>query len=490
MNAEKFDIEKMLQEDAESIEIDLDFKAKLKANIMKNNSSFEGNNIIDFNRKTSVKPDNKLKDITSYKKYLKIASSFAIVGLIGFRVGVGNLGVAKVEIPNKIEVLDTVVYNVIPNNEAASANNSNDSKNEEGIKAPVQEVAKNSENDATNPDDQNKTSNSDSNENGVDETPSTDNNTDGQYVATAKDGTGSEQGNSNTGREEIPFEKPGIVDPSKETDNTETDFNEIIEKKDNKQFASGNTPSEDKDSKGESVLVTHAKENGLDLYYGTLTIKEDGLFSIKDNNVYIKNGDSEELIFAQEDNCELLGIKKINDNEVILYKGSFNNQEKKIYQLSKLNISSKKEKLLVSEADNISLTNTYDKLAFEINGNIVIKNIKTEKQEKTLNGSNIAWSSDGQYLSYVKTVNEKKEGEKIKTYSSLVVYNCEENEETHLTKKELIVKNDKELMGRYQYGENLWSNDNKCIYVVRDDKSIIIDTDGNQKQVIELIVEK
>jgi len=154
--------------------------------------------------------------------------------------------------------------------------------------------------------------------------------------------------------------------------------------------------------------------------------------------------------------------------------------------LSKLDISSNNEKLLVAEANSISVNNTYDELAFEINNEIVIKDINTEKEEKVLSGKNIAWSPDGKYLSYVKIFQDNEEGEKIKTYSSLVVYNFEEDKEIPLTENELIVKNDEELIGTYQYGENLWSNDNKCIYVVRDNISIISNTDGNKKQVIKL----
>lgn len=70
------------------------------------------------------------------------------------------------------------------------------------------------------------------------------------------------------------------------------------------------------------------------------------------------------------------------------------------------------------------------------------------------------------------------------------MYNCEEDKESPLTENELIVKNDEELIGTYQYRENLWSKDNKCIYVVRENISILRDADVKQKQVIKLTYKK
>ncbi|MCM1990398.1 hypothetical protein [Oceanirhabdus seepicola] len=484
MNAEKFDIEKMLEADAESIEIDLDFKAKLKANIMKNNSSFENNNIIDFNAKTSGENVNKSKDIKFYRKYLKIASSFAIVGLIGFRVGVGGLGFAKVDNPKDIEVVQLEVLAVSDKSKAASADKSNNPSVEDEIDNDVKEVAINSGNEDAHADKDTKSNNINGDDKVVDEKPTTENNPEDVERVKEKFDNQPDESNNNVVAT-VPDNSEKVENPKL---NIDENHNDVIKNQEGIHYTSPNSSSEEKEK--DTMLVSYGEEKNLDLYCGTLSTTEDEEVIIQDNKVFIKNEDLEELIFTQEDNYQLIGIKKVNDSEVLLYKGLLGDQENKTYQLSKLNISSKNEKLLVVEANSISVNNTYDKLAFEINNDIVIKDIETEKEEKTLQGENIAWSPDGKYLSYVKIVQEKEEGEKIKTYSSLVVYNFEENKEIPLTENELIVKNDEELIGTYKYGENLWSNDNECIYVVRDNISIMRDTDGNKKQVIKLTFKK
>ncbi len=484
MNAEKFDVEKMLEEDAESIEIDLEFKARLKANIMKNNSSFEKNNVIGFNTNTNREKVNKSKDIKFYRKYLKVASSFAIVGLIGFRVGVGNFGFVKMNNPNDIEVVSLEVYDVANNNEVALVSNTDSTTSEEKIDIVGKEVEMNSGNQGGNTEKDDNIINEGSSGNNVEvEKPKTGNDT--EVVESIKDN--SNYAHNETKNSDVKITNDDNINQEITKQIIGEDHNERIKNEDREHFASSSASEEKCD---EDILVAYGKECNLDLYYGTLSIIEDDEFVIQDNKIYIQDKDSKELIFTQDDNYELIGIKKINDNEVLLYKGLLRNEENKIYQLSKLNISSKNETLLVVEANSVSIDNTYDKVAFEINNNIVIIDIKTEKQVKALKGKNIAWSPDGKYLSYVKIVQEQEEGEKIKTYSSLFVYNCEEDKESPLTENELIVKNDEELIGTYQYRENLWSKDNKCIYVVRENISILRDADVKQKQVIKLTYKK
>lgn len=406
MNAEKFDVEKMLEEDAESIEIDLEFKARLKANIMKNNSSFEKNNVIGFNTNTNREKVNKSKDIKFYRKYLKVASSFAIVGLIGFRVGVGNFGFVKMNNPNDIEVVSLEVYDVANNNEVALVSNTDSTTSEEKIDIVGKEVEMNSGNQGGNTEKDDNIINEGSSGNNVEvEKPKTGNDT--EVVESIKDN--SNYAHNETKNSDVKITNDDNINQEITKQIIGEDHNERIKNEDREHFASSSASEEKCD---EDILVAYGKECNLDLYYGTLSIIEDDEFVIQDNKIYIQDKDSKELIFTQDDNYELIGIKKINDNEVLLYKGLLRNEENKIYQLSKLNISSKNETLLVVEANSVSIDNTYDKVAFEINNNIVIIDIKTEKQVKALKGKNIAWSPDGKYLSYVKIVQDRKREKK------------------------------------------------------------------------------
>ena len=113
MKIDRYDIEKMLLNDADKIEIDYDFKKNLKEQIMSQNSE---KNVVDIARK---RKNHKIN------RYLKIASSFAIVVLIGgtfIKVNSNMNLLAKNDKNNTISVSEVVTISKLSNNSNVNKN--------------------------------------------------------------------------------------------------------------------------------------------------------------------------------------------------------------------------------------------------------------------------------------------------------------------------------------------------------------------------------
>ncbi|KYH34651.1 hypothetical protein CLTEP_13680 [Clostridium tepidiprofundi DSM 19306] len=113
MKRDRCDIEKMLLNDAEKIEIDYDFKKNLKKQIM---SQCSNKNIVDIS-------ENRKKH--KVNRYLKIASSFAIVVLIGgtfVKVNSNTSFLAKNDKNNTISVSEVVTISKLSDSSNADKN--------------------------------------------------------------------------------------------------------------------------------------------------------------------------------------------------------------------------------------------------------------------------------------------------------------------------------------------------------------------------------
>lgn len=516
-------MEKLLRTDAENIEIDCEYKKALKNKIMGN-----------VGQEKIVQIDKHRKNYVNTKKYLKIASSFVICAFLGINIypvitskGLNFNETKKAENVDRNNIEEDNMFEVkqitklaaididenndsIPESSKEKPSANLDTKKESGLDSEAKALAKEAQLDE---DVKIKGSNSiigpknilDEKKNIENKVKETMNINGAQY--TKKENLVEDKTKEVLEEKKLPINGKGALDKNnneqilekKSDDNRITnDTNDdsinkyLLDDIKNKKNAAG-LENEKKDELTPKIEEVSEKNNlSLNCYDSRNSKNGKSMVKAKKGKIYlvdVESGneksmdvDSDERFIAEKPNL-------LSDNTIIYCKKDSEGIGKpSIYRYE---ISTGEENV-ISEGSNPMVSKDGDKIAFELDGKILIKFLKSNTVETVDEGKYPSWSEDGENLSYVKEKLENSthdsEGNKInKKYSTIWIYNSSTKKKNGITNKEFIANDDSsiqqwaeevrgtqkgnqlELYGKYSYFESIWSNDNKSLFVIRKD---------------------
>ncbi len=249
----------------------------------------------------------------------------------------------------------------------------------------------------------------------------------------------------------------------------------------------------------------------LQLYDSSYSQGENSLVNVKEGAIYVTDIESskEKKLVSYDEKTQI--VEKPNftpDNGIIYYKAEKVTKENgdivvkngAIYLTDKNGQESSK----LVDGKNPMISKDGKNLAYETDGKIFILNLATKDKRFVDNGSQPAFSNDGNSISYVKEDKEtqdydfnttKKDVYIKKTSSSLWIFDLATKNTYSLTNSEVNMDSDSiqswaaavkigsittnlNVVGKYTYFESIWSSNNKEIYVIRK---------NNDSKVFELI---
>lgn len=480
MNAEEYDIERLIRKDVKSIKIDQDFKAKLKADIMGNGAKSE-DKVIVLNNHPKMDADNKRKRV-HFNRYLKIASCIAIAGVMGVKFALGgamvaknegNQDVAEIKVTDKVVVAENILTkHVEPKENSDEVKGTEKEKKQENTQGIRTEVASNSKNDETQGQDNDK---QEPVENKAEENVQVAVNEENPENSENQNPVETEEGSNQD------EEGTGVVVVAEAGNEGIND--DILSEKETTYMAPNNKNIE---VSSEEILSNYSRNHNLDLYNGEELKTEDQGYYSQDNTLFVNTKEgSNEVVCALDQQFIIKGVKKVGESVLIacVEEGATG------MSIKSVNIETKEVKTLgKSVTEKVLFARGYENFVFEKDGKIKIVDVISGKVT-TIAGKFSALKPDGTYLSYVKEVSYDKEKDGSEKVMVLAAYNFKNGKETYLEKSELIQVSDQEKIGRYVFGKHLWSRDNKCIYMVREAKDVVSDNAEDRVNVVRLEME-
>jgi len=469
MKRDKYDIEKMLLNDAKKIKIDYDFKKNLKKQIM---SQYNNKNVIDMSENRNRHKVNR---------YLKIASSFAIVILIGgtfVKVNSNRSFLAKNDKNNTISVSEVVTISKL-------SDKSNVDKNvlKAGKDLKTEVVSKIEKSDVQKNRHENKSNNSNITRNiqteNKNEKEMVEINNSATLLAKGTTSNKNTDTNKNTAsNQNIDTNKSSSIKSTKKYTHKDMPKNDNLDNKDssNSNENKNTNAIEDKNSKINEQYINvknnenkkdiqnnkdskenkGIKPNGIDSGYdfdklaidnllknqeisaaspnlSEDTIEKPHMENIKEENNVMTNcydsrysKDYSKILLCKKDGIYSRDIKtgdeiKIVDSQnAIIEKPNYTPDGDIIYAkvdktdsnnvkwfIYKFNVSNSSEESIVEGKDPM-VSKDGTKVAYEFKGKICIKDLKSGKNNIIDDGKYPSWSADGSFLSYVKNISEKE----------------------------------------------------------------------------------
>jgi hypothetical protein len=520
---EEFDIEEQLRKDAKNIKIDQQFKMDLKERIM---TEGKKSNVVKMQTKKKMK----------LNRYFKIASSFMICVFVGGTLyKVTNIGsAADLHKSNETEnnriaikeVLTISSKNDKENYDVEKENIHNDEVPDVAIKenssSEILKGVEDNTNIAVNDEETvnaEKEGQSDNNAvKGNDDYNLVDH-SDSSVDSTVKK---NEQQNSNTEKEdkekneiedvyasagEVDNKTVNTEDLQQESNNNSTvnsdnskepeeDINKMII--DNNQRSASGKTSDDELSLVTPEIGDVKEENEIMDSYNRYSSDKQKKLVTKTNGVYVNelsSGEESLVISIDSDKYKVEKPNFLPNGDIIYVRIDNTDKSKNQYEIYKyINSTGEAEKL--TDGKNPFISKDGNRLAYEFGGKICIMDFDSNITNIIDDGKYPAWSYDGQYVSYVKEENETEAYDEItkekdvyveKKYSTMWIYNIEDNNKYAITNIELITKGNMnkeewaqdviegkvnynfQMIGKYTYFESIWSENNKEIYVRRRD---------------------